>query len=131
MCKIYLSAAWARRSEMAAVAYKLRYQGHAVTSRWISEPQKTLQEASLMDLEDVRACSTFVRFSDESFFGKNKRVDRGLLSGGRLVETGYAIALGKRCVTIGGKQSVFDELVLNLPDVQSLYRFLSLEQAAA
>jgi hypothetical protein len=40
MKRIYLAAAWHRREEMAELAYKLKYAGFEITSRWIDEARQ-------------------------------------------------------------------------------------------
>ena len=92
MSKIYLSAAFSRRDEMAGIAYKMKFMGHTVTSRWITEDQSSLQNAALMDMQDVKKADTVVVFADSCYFTKNKVVSRKLLSCARMSELGAAIA---------------------------------------
>src|SRR5256885_20030 len=112
---------------MAGVAYKMKFMGHTITSRWISEDQSSLLNAALMDMTDLKKADTVVVFADSCYFTESEIVPRKLLSCARMSELGAAIAYGKRLLVVGGKQNVFTELCVNLPDVESLFQFLALE----
>jgi hypothetical protein len=110
--KVYLAAAYERGPEMRVYRDALHALGHEVTSRWID--QKQGQEAAgapelvddpgayarfaLKDIADLRAAETVI-----SFTGGGGR-------GGRHVELGLAIALGKRLVVVGPREHVFHTL---------------------
>ena len=130
--KIYLASAFARQSELREYAYKLRYAGHEVTSRWLTQEatdkqmdHEAKQHAAINDLEDILAADALVRFSDPEFF-EDKNVPKGLLSGSRMVETGAALMRGVRVIVIGGAQSVFDSLpqVIHVKDFTEFTRWL-------
>ncbi len=127
--KVYLSAAWHRRSEIRILAERLKWLGFEITSRWLSEDQRGETDAAYMDFEDVLRCDVLIRFSDKEFVNaESDTVPRRLLSGGRLVEQGMALAAGKRVVVVGGRQPVFDALpfVSHVADETELIRFLRL-----
>jgi len=54
-----------------------------------------------LDFEDIDACTHFVMF--------NLPIEDPEYSRGRMIEFGYAVARGKRCILVGGKnnESVF------------------------
>ena len=101
-----------------------RLAGHEVTSRWInlrdgdypeysaetlnSDPQSFSAYAET-DIADIHAADTIVSFTG----GGGK--------GGRHVEFGLGIALGKRLVVIGPREHVFHTLpqVEQYPDLES------------
>ncbi len=80
--KFYIASRFSRRHEANALAQKLKAQGHEITSRWV------LADAvvSLMELP------------------------RNNGRGGRHVEFGYALGLGKLMFIIGPRETVFHHL---------------------
>lgn len=114
--RIYLAARYSRNPEMQGVRDVLQAMGHTVTSRWIDchagkyltsftpehlndDPEycSTLAEH---DLEDLVAADTVISFTDANGGGK----------GGRHVEFGYALALGKQVMVVGPRENVFHTL---------------------
>ena len=131
--KIYLMARYSRHPEMQAVAWRLRHMGHVVTSRWIwGEHQAsdaaigtgTLgafeQRLACEDIEDLHAAALCVGFSEPLRSGSR---------GGRHVELGMALALGKSIVVVGGHEHVFHVLphIVHVPDLIALYALLQQE----
>lgn len=110
--KCYLASAYSRQAEMRDIAARLIEVGHEITARWIDGRHETppfgmevdsiehLGWAAAEDVDDVAACEVLV-----SVTGGGHR-----LRGGRHVEAGIAIALGKRRVVLGERESVFDHL---------------------
>lgn len=112
--KVYLAAAYERREEMQGVRDVLQALGHEVTSRWIDQDLSGQQEAAGTaelaadpaaytkfadkDIEDLRAAEVVV-----SFTGGGGR-------GGRHVEFGMAVMLGKQLVLVGEREHVFHTL---------------------
>jgi nucleoside 2-deoxyribosyltransferase len=93
---VYLAARYARRKEgLRELGEQLQASGFEVTSQWLwdaEEKCRTIQEAAIMDVEDVRRADTLV------FFGEPQASEnRG---GGRWFEFGMAHALGKRCIAV-------------------------------
>jgi hypothetical protein len=114
--KVYLAARYSRHPEMRGVRDVLTPLGYEVTSRWIdmhggkypssftpeilnSDPDYcgTLGQH---DVEDVRAADLVISFTDGGGGGK----------GGRHVEFGIAVALGKELVVIGPREHIFHTL---------------------
>jgi hypothetical protein len=112
---IYLAARYSRNAEMRRIRDALQALGHEVTSRWIdqhggnllesivaeqlnAEPEQCAHYAEV-DLDDLRAADTVISFTSE---GGGK--------GGRHVEYGLALGLGKRLVIVGPREHVFHTL---------------------
>ncbi len=136
--KVYLAAAWSRRAEIEEVAVRIRSLGVEVTSQWLTEEkaqqtgamEKFLRDRAYLDLNDVARADALVRFTDSEALDKTgDSFSVNLLSGARMVEFGYAKALGKTLYVVGGKQNVFDRLgdVIHLKDVDELCHVLSQE----
>lgn len=132
MLKIYLSGAWSRKAEIREIAQYLELVGLNVQSRWLWErtPELTqecvsdfMKERALIDTVDVSQCHVFVRFSDNM---KSATVPTELITGGRMVEMGMALAMNKLVMVIGGHQTVFDYLpeVIHLEDLNELVEVL-------
>lgn len=113
MIRYYLAAAFSRREEMRGYRDELLAKVHnsEVTSRWVSDgkwaeefspnmlndsPQVCISIAE-GDLDDIVEADVLVLFT-------------GAGRGGRHVEFGYALALGKRLVVIGTREIVFHTL---------------------
>ena len=134
--KVYLAASFSRQAEMRLVASRLVDVGVEITSRWLFENQgmkhgnarrKFMFRCALTDLEDVRAADVLVRFSDdlsEAFIPSN------LGTGARHFETGYAFALGKPIIIVGGQQNVFDFVssMTHVKDVDALVDYFNPEE---
>lgn len=118
---IYLAAAYQRQLEMRGVRTQLQRMGHRVTARWldaergvdgwsapyIQEAAPALQADARRDMEDIERAQAVFSFTD----GLPAR-------GGRHVEFGYALALGKRLFVIGPREQLFHTLgrVIWYPD---------------
>lgn len=118
---VYLASRYSRHDEMQGVRTVLEALCDVtVTSRWIdlhdgSAPLSRTAEQlhqdtegssvyALHDLEDLRAADTVISFTDGSNSSK----------GGRHVEFGAALALGKRSILVGPRENVFH----TLPEVE-------------
>ena len=110
--KIYLAARYNRYQEMQSVAADLLAEGHTITSRWISGSHGAsdsdvggleLTRFAEEDLEDLKTAHLVVSFTEEPKALTSSR-------GGRHVELGFALALGKRVIIIGSRENVFHYL---------------------
>lgn len=129
--KIYLAARYSRNDEMRGVRDVLTAMGHEITSRWIDlhggqqavsyAPEQLNQhpeQCALLgqhDVEDVTAADTVISFTGEG--GK----------GGRHVEFGIAVGLGKRLIIVGQREHIFH----TLPEVEHFPSWRSLVIALA
>jgi nucleoside 2-deoxyribosyltransferase len=127
--RIYLAAQFCRHDEMREVRDKLRDLGHDVQSRWIdlhgeenlTQPTVALLNTSpldfvkyaVMDTEQVGNADAVISFSSG---------DGSSSTGGRHVELGMALALGKRVILVGPRENVFHTLPIIewYPDTESL-----------
>jgi hypothetical protein len=114
--RIYLAARYSRNAEMRGVRDVLEALGHKVTSRWIDQHGGNLLESIVaeklnaapdecakyarIDLEDLERADTVISFTSAQGGGK----------GGRHIELGVALGLGKRTVIVGPRENVFHTL---------------------
>ena len=106
MAKIYLAAAWSRRTEIYNIAYCLKHLGHEITSRWLVDETDTAIQAqysdkereqqhqihALHDIEDVINADYIIRFSDAEEMSF-PLVASKLCSGARHFEMGVMFTL--------------------------------------
>ena len=122
--KIYLAARYIKRVEMQGIADKLSALGHEITSHWLDGSYDGTTPAEIasyaqIDCGDIMEADTCISFTEEPRKTNNR--------GGRHVEFGMALALGKRCIVVGHRENVFHYLrvVEFYPDVDSLIKALS------
>jgi len=113
--KFYIAARFSKRPEAHALARNLMALGHEITSRWVQPdsdhviPTGLSEQAedhervrfALEDCADVADCDCCISLMEEP---------RNNGRGGRHVEFGYAMGLGKVLVVIGPKETVFHHL---------------------
>lgn len=110
--KIYLASRYSRFREMQGYREELERAGHVVTSRWINGDHQIddqglstqAKEAERIrfaseDRDDLVTADCVVSFT-EAPRSSNSR-------GGRHVEHGMALALGKRTIVVGYRENVF------------------------
>jgi nucleoside 2-deoxyribosyltransferase len=130
--RIYLASRFYRRAEMQNVAISLEREGHEVTSRWIlsndieadiERGAGRLAQLADEDLEDVRRAEVIVLFGE---------TEKAAFSGGRFVEFGYALALGKIAYLVGSAENIFAYWygVNRVRDVEELISALAHLEAA-
>lgn len=109
MSSIYLAARYRRHPEMQTIAREIAAAGHVVTSRWIwgdheylpgvtQERERTWYASE--DRADLTVADTVISFTEHPGVESRGR-------GGRHVEFGMALALGKRLIVIGPRENVF------------------------
>lgn len=109
--KVYLAARYSKHPEMREFAAYLRARGEEVTSRWIEGSHELgdhptdegRRRLATEDLEDLKAADAVIAFSEEPRTMSNAR-------GGRHVEFGLAIAMGKQIIVVGPRENVFHYL---------------------
>ena len=120
--KIYLAAAYARREQMQHVAHRLEQAGHHVTSRWINRDsgdaaaidacpipghyRAAAGEIAQADLDDIKAANLLIAVTESAPEYQPLEKDR-TSRGGRHVELGYALALGKKAAIVGPLENIF------------------------
>jgi nucleoside 2-deoxyribosyltransferase len=98
--KVYIAAKFEQQAEVCDKATELEHLGMEVTSRWRFEDGTIpLAACAQMDLDDVKDADVLLLLTSG-----------GKSGGGKHVETGYAIALGKRVIMVGPKENVFHNL---------------------
>ena len=104
--KFYLAARYARMKELRRYRDDLVAAGHTVTARWINGEQgNDLAQSAQEDLTDIERADCVLSFTEP----EQAHVPY-LARGGRHVEHGYALALGKRCIVVGYLENVFHHL---------------------
>jgi hypothetical protein len=115
--KIYLAGRFGRQTELRVVRLELSTMGFPVTSRWLDQqnpgdwPDGTPFEVlnndpasvapfAVRDMEDLLEADTVISFTDGAFGAR----------GGRHVEFGLALALGKRMLIVGPRENLFHTL---------------------
>ena len=122
MTSIYLASRFSHKPQMQAHAADLAHDGIVVTSRWMRAdyrwngvPEDAINEYELAlcamdDLDDIAAADVLVCFTEHPSAGHT--------SGGRHVEAGYALGLGKPILVVGPRENIFYGLpgVAQVPD---------------
>lgn len=110
MRSVYFAARSSRREELNRYRAELEALGIEVTSRWLAaQPQDVRSTYSdgewralaLTDQEDVLAADVLVCFTEPDGDGGN---------GGRHVELGMALALGRHVIVVGRREHIFHRL---------------------
>ena len=136
MRSVYLAAAFWRKAEMKELSLRIKELGVKVNSRWLDEeplPEGTikrkrfLENTAAMDANDVFACDTLIRFSDDL---STKTIPSSWGTGSRLEECGMAHAWGKKIIIVGNVQSLFDRFPQRviLKDAAALLRYIKEER---
>lgn len=102
--KLYLAARYLRRPEMERVAGLLKTAGFEITSSWVYGAEDGLSNGEIahQDLADLEEADAILAFTEP----------KGSLNsgGGRHVEFGIAIALGKYLYFVGPRETVFHNI---------------------
>jgi len=127
--KIYLAAKYARKDEIQLVATLLEQLGHKITATWFGEKYKpgvqmkqlrhdTHVKIAGRDLKEIAKADALVFFAED----QNNQPPRG----GRHVEFGYALGLGKKVYVVGERENIFHHLprVTMVPTVDELFKKL-------
>lgn len=108
--KVYLASAYAERERLNKVREAIEPLGFEVTSRWLTGSHEMVDNPTIddevrlnrrfamEDLQDVKSADILVHFTP---IGTNKG------RGGRHVEFGIALGLGKVIVHVGPSENVF------------------------
>jgi hypothetical protein len=111
--KVYLASRYSTKDLMNTYAQELRASGIEVTSTWLEEthgPNTQLQDVrdeelagyAEADLRDVYRAEWLVFFSVDPTIP--------VARGGRHVEFGYALGLGRKILVVGPKENIFHYL---------------------
>ena len=121
---VYLAGPYAARDLLGQYARELEQIGYRVGTRWLSEdhsitpategPALALADEQAAshahdDLIDVGKADILIAFTAAAVLPEYDRATRGT-SGGRHIETGYALALKKPVVLVGQPENVFHRM---------------------
>lgn len=122
--KVYIAAPYAARDALRPYAAELELIGMPVTSRWLKEQHDTATGGGAAtplpddqvrvhvdhDFRDIDTADTLVLFTAAAaadLLEAGTEARGRLHSGGRHVETGYALARHKRVIVIGEPECIF------------------------
>lgn len=126
--KIYLAAPFAARELTLGLASQLTSEGNECTSSWLLSTRPITDKAlgpsldtsdddvvahALGDLDDVRRADVLIHLS-ASWVLEQGVEDRRLHTGGRHVEIGFALALGRPVVSLGEPENIFQRALCYL-----------------
>lgn len=97
--KVYIAAPYPERDYAIAVMLACEARGITVTSRWLKSPDELADKFAKEDLADVAAADWLLALNPLTYENKG--------TGGRHVELGYALALGKRIALVGERTNIF------------------------
>lgn len=135
--KVFLSARYSRKDELRKYRTILQEAGYTVNSRWLDEetkeeegtnaltatPPEHRQAIALADIQDVRECDVLIAFTEQPC---NPQATWSHARGGRHVEYGAAIALGKPVIVVGYRENIFHFLpevyFVELGEVATTYK---------
>lgn len=118
---VYLAGPYAARTMIKSYADELEAIGYKVTATWLNEthdindgttdaaaalPDDQVDAHARQDMRDIDAADLFIAFTADRV-GISRSAGA---SGGRHVETGYAIAKGKPVILVGNPENVFHRL---------------------
>lgn len=125
MPSVYVASRFEDKDQARSVRDALVAAGVACTSRWLEEESKTESSEqerrryyAVMDLEDILSADALVLLDAPETHRTG--------TGGRHVETGYAIAAGKQVLIYGERENVFH----SLPQVRAFSDLGELVEAA-
>lgn len=143
--RVYLAASYAGRDLLKEDLDRWKEAGHEVTCGWV-KGTRPLEAASFgvsevstdwevtahaeADLADIDEADVLVHYTAgylQSLDPSLGDVTHNLHSGGRHVETGYALAKEKYVVVIGPQENIFQRgLCLTAPDLQAALETLEI-----
>lgn len=117
--RIYLAARYTRRLELCEYKAQLEAAGHRVTSRWLLKPERVTdagapadeagetlvaeaERAADEDVTDVTMADLLLAFTEDP-----KGNAAGAGRGGRHVELGLALGLGRWVIIVGPRENLF------------------------
>ncbi len=105
--KVYIAAPYPARTDAIAVMHRLESVGHHVTSRWLKDDEDPFDvtaqsKYAAKALADVRVADVLLALNAPEWANAG--------TGGRHVELGCALALGKQVVLLGRRSNVFHHL---------------------
>lgn len=121
--KVYLASAYCGRDLLRRLAVDFHEAGHDHTSRWLAathEITPATEGAALghdhaytvqhvrQDFDDIDEADALVMFTPSALLALDPSLGTGVLgSGGRHIETGYALGHGKPVIVVGAPENIF------------------------
>lgn len=111
--KVYLAGRYSRKPEFLRFMDIIQASGHEVQADWLksNHDHTPHAECAQIDVADIKACDVLIAFSEEPRVNNSR--------GGRHVELGIALALGKRIIIVGPVENVF----MALPEIERVDTF--------
>jgi nucleoside 2-deoxyribosyltransferase len=100
--KVYIAAPYPERAAAQQVMRRLNEEGIEVTSTWLVQEDKLEDQYARLDLADVARADVLVALNLPGYENAG--------TGGRHIEFGYALALGKPIVLVGARSNIFHYL---------------------
>jgi nucleoside 2-deoxyribosyltransferase len=100
--KVYIAAPYPERAAAQQVMHRLNDSGIEVTSTWLVQEDKLEDQYARLDLADVARADVLVALNLPGYENAG--------TGGRHIEFGYALALGKLIVLVGARSNIFHHL---------------------
>lgn len=118
--KAYIAAPYPERDVAIIVMQQLEAGGIEVTSTWLRRLDQLTNSDARKDLVDVERADVLVALNPHGWEKKG--------TGGRHVEFGYALALGKPIVLVGKRSNIFHylDIVTVVADTENLAAHLAL-----
>lgn len=140
--KIYLASAYCGRDLLRRLAVDFHEAGHDHTSRWLAathaitpategaalgHDEAYTRQHVAEDFADIDEADAVVMFTPSALLALDPSLGSGVLgSGGRHIETGYALAHGKPVIVVGEPENIFHRGACTVvPDVQAAVDVLS------
>jgi hypothetical protein len=141
--KVYIAGAYSARDQLREVVGRLEHVGHESTARWLDATHGihsgTINTAPDLsdeycqyhvegDFEDIVDADVLLLFSHSALVAMDPSLDGVTTSGGRHVETGYALASGLAVIVIGEPDNIFHRgACIIVPDLAGALKVLSKE----
>lgn len=99
---VYIAAPYQLKGEAEVLADLLSQRKVSVTSSWLHMDSTDCDDHARLDLADIRSSDALVALNPKHWSTSG--------TGGRHVELGYALALGKKVFLFGSRSNVFHYL---------------------
>ncbi len=100
--RIYIAAPFKEQVLARGVMRQLEAHGYEITSTWLKEDDQLDDATARLDLADVARADVLLALNPQGYANSG--------TGGRHIEFGYALALGKQIVLVGDRTNLFHHL---------------------
>jgi hypothetical protein len=139
--RVYIAGAYSARDKLRSAAAKLEDAGHISTARWLDATHaihrgtiNTAPDSSDeycrdhvgQDFEDIEESDVLLVYSASALVALDPFCRGHTGSGGRHIETGYALASGLTVVVVGEAENIFHRgACIGVPDLEAALSVLS------